>query len=91
MNLAYGLVACISARSCVEVDSGGYGDSWNGRSWAKRTLIDPPSISFQSVSCLGTGVCVAVDRSGNAVVIELPSHRVRLPSCFVSGCIAETV
>ena len=92
MNLAYGLVACISAHSCVEVDSGGYGDSWNGKSWAERTLIDPPSVSFQSVSCLGTGVCVAVDRSGNAVVIELPGHGVHLPtSCFVSGCIAETV
>jgi hypothetical protein len=92
MNLAYGLVACISAHSCVEVDSGGYGDTWNGKSWAGRTLIDPPSVSFQSISCLDSGVCVAVDRSGNAVVIELPNHSVHLPSsCFISGCISETV
>jgi hypothetical protein len=92
MNVAYGLVSCTSAHSCVEVDSSGYGDSWNGHSWTARKLIDPPRVSFDGISCLPTGLCVAVDYSGNATVIELPGHGVQLPaSCYVSGCITQTL
>jgi hypothetical protein len=92
MDTVYGLVSCTSAHSCVEVDSSGYGDSWNGHSWTARKLIDPPNVSFDGISCLRAGICVAVDRSGNAVVIEQPGHGVQLPaSCYISGCIAQTV
>jgi len=87
---SYGLVGCTSPHLCVSVDAAGYAESWDGTSWTPSQFVDPGGDGFDAMSCQPSGLCVAVDRAGNAVVIETNPLN-RLPTtCYQSGCITKS-
>ena len=67
-------VSCPTATFCAAVGAGGYGQTFNGKSWGAPTNIDPSSNpsghTLTSVSCPSASFCGAVDQAGNVVTFN---------------------
>lgn len=57
-------VSCVGTSFCV--DGGALTSTYNGSSWSYPVSVDPQA-GFNSVSCVSTTFCMAVDTSGQAL------------------------
>lgn len=64
-------ISCPTTTFCAAVGAGGFGQTFNGSSWAPPDDIDPSSNpsghTVTAVSCPSASFCMAVDQAGNAI------------------------
>jgi hypothetical protein len=58
-------IACISSTSCLLAAGNNTADEWNGTTWTSETTAGPAEVAYNAegitaISCLQTGVCMAV-------------------------------
>jgi hypothetical protein len=67
-------VSCPTATFCAAVGAGGYGQTFDGKSWGAPTNIDPSSNpsghTLTAVSCPSASFCAAVDQAGNVLTFN---------------------
>ncbi len=100
-------LSCPTATFCAAVGAGGYGQTFNGKSWGAPTNIDPSSNpsghTLTSVACPSDSFCATVDQAGNAltfngstwsapVAVDTTGNSLTAVSCASSSfCVAGDV